>query len=86
MLIYLQVSSGGASIVAKLIGDRQKLWADATQKRITTTNMMLRDMSGLKMMGLTEVIGEIVQDERVRETKQMESWAWINVWQNVVCQ
>ena len=46
---------------------------------------MLRDMSGLKMMGLTEVIGEIVQDERARETKQMEAAGWINVWQNVVC-
>jgi ATP-binding cassette subfamily C (CFTR/MRP) protein 1 len=78
------VSSGGASFVAKLVGDRQKLWADATQKRITTTSSMLRDMSGLKMMGLADFVGEIVQDERIRETKQMESWAWINTWKNVI--
>jgi ATP-binding cassette subfamily C (CFTR/MRP) protein 1 len=78
------VSSGGASVVAKLIGDRQKLWADATQKRITSTGSMLRDINGLKMTGLSEVMGDLVQDERVRETKQMEAWAWIKVWQNVV--
>jgi ATP-binding cassette subfamily C (CFTR/MRP) protein 1 len=78
------MSSGGASFVAKLVGDHQKLWADATQKRITTTSSMLRDMSGLKMMGLADFVGEIVQDERIRETKQMESWAWINTWKNVI--
>jgi hypothetical protein len=45
---------------------------------------MLKDMSGLKMMGLTDVVGDIVQEERVKETKQMESWGWINTWQNVI--
>lgn len=36
------------------------------------------------MMGLTEIVGDIVQFERVRETEQMEAWAWVKVWQNVV--
>jgi len=41
-------------------------------------------MSGLKMMGLTEVMGDLLQAERIRETQKMEAWAWINVWKNVV--
>jgi len=45
---------------------------------------MLSDMTGLKMTGLNEAVGEIVQNERVLETKRMESWAWIKVWQNVI--
>lgn len=79
------VSTGGASVVAKLIGDRQRLWGDATQKRISNTGSMLRDMSTLKMTGLTEVMGNIVQGERIQETKRMEAWSWIKVWQNVIC-
>jgi hypothetical protein len=45
---------------------------------------MLREMSSLKMMGLDEVVGENVQAERVAETKRLESWAWIKIWQNVI--
>ena len=36
------------------------------------------------MMGLTSIIGDIVQNERIRETKHMESYGWINTWLNVV--
>jgi ATP-binding cassette subfamily C (CFTR/MRP) protein 1 len=61
-----------------------KLWADATQKRLAITSSMLREMSSLKMMGLDEVVGENVQAERVAETKRLESWAWIKIWQNVI--
>jgi ATP-binding cassette subfamily C (CFTR/MRP) protein 1 len=71
-------------VVANLIGNRQKLWADATQKRLAITSSMLREMSSLKMMGLDEVVGENVQAERVAETKRLESWAWIKIWQNVI--
>ncbi|KAG0653052.1 abc multidrug transporter B [Hyphodiscus hymeniophilus] len=83
-LVVVFLSSGGASMVAKLIGDRQKSWADATQRRVTITSSMLKDMKGLKMMGFTGIIDNIVQDERVRETVQMEAYGWINVWLNVV--
>ena len=74
----------GAGLIAKLISTRQRLWGDATQKRLGVTNSMLRDMASLKMMGLNEVVGETVQNERVAETKKMEKWAWIKVWQNVI--
>jgi len=45
---------------------------------------MLKEMKSVKMTGLTDILGDIVQKERVEETKKMESWAWIMVWLNVV--
>jgi len=45
---------------------------------------MLRDMDGLKLMGLNEVLGEAVQDERVVETKKRNSWVWMIVWKNAI--
>lgn len=41
-------------------------------------------MKTVKMMGLSNVMGDIVQGERITETKRMESRAWIIVWQNVI--
>lgn len=75
----------GASVVARLIGGRQRLWGDATQRRLGITGAMLKDMGSLKMMGLNDVVGEKVQTERVAETKVMERWAWLKVWQNTIC-
>jgi hypothetical protein len=46
---------------------------------------MLNEMKSLKMMGLSEMMGDIVQEERVKETKRMEGFSWIKLWQNVVC-
>ena len=64
--------------------ERQKLWVSATQRRLAVTSSMLRDMEGLKMMGLNHVVGESVQNERVIETKKRSSWSWMVVWQNAI--
>jgi hypothetical protein len=44
---------------------------------------MLTEMKSVKMMGLSSVLGGLVQTERVKETKKLESWAWMIVWLNV---
>lgn len=82
--LIFAVCTFGSSVVTKRIGNIQKVWADATQRRIATTSSMLRDMKTVKMMGLSNVMGDIVQGERITETKRMESRAWIIVWQNVI--
>lgn len=45
---------------------------------------MLSQMKSVKMIGLSGILGDIVQNERVKETRRMESWAWIMVWKNVI--
>ena len=74
----------GTSVITKLIGNSLKLWADATQKRLAITSQMLSQMKVVKMMGLSETLSKMVQDERVKETKRMEEYAWIMVWKNVI--
>jgi len=74
----------GAALVAKHMPERQKTWADATQRRLAVTSSMLRDMDGLKMMGLNEVVGETVQNERILETNKRNRWVWMVVWQNAI--
>lgn len=78
------VSGVGSSIVTKLIGTRQRTWADATQKRITVISSVLSQLKTIKMVGLTDIMSNVMQHERVEETRKMKSWGWIIVWLNVV--
>lgn len=59
-------------------------WSAATQRRIGVTKSMLNDMKSINMMGLTDLANGFVQEERVRETKKMETMNWAVVWKNVV--
>ena len=70
--------------ISKTIGDRQKIWVDAVQKRIALTSSMLADMRSVKMMGLSRMLTSMIQDQRVSETYRMAGYRWSIVWQNVV--
>ncbi|PHH63516.1 hypothetical protein CDD81_5797 [Ophiocordyceps australis] len=74
----------GSAEISKTIGARQKVWIDAVQKRITVTASMLAEMRSVKMMGLSTLLTNIVQDQRVQETDRMAASRWSIVWQNVV--
>lgn len=80
------MSTIGSSLVAKFIAERRRRWQDATQNRLTVTKSMLADMKSLKMMGLTGVLTDMVQNERVKETQKMAGWAWVMVWLNFFCE
>jgi len=77
------VSTIGSSVIANHIGKSQREWSDATQRRIKVTSSILKEMKSIKMTGLTDVMRDLVQTERIRETKKMESRAWMIVWLNV---
>ncbi|RDW80919.1 hypothetical protein BP5796_05617 [Coleophoma crateriformis] len=83
-LIIVTFSTMGASWVTKVLGSTRRIWVEATQRRVSITTAMLNEMKSLKMMGLTDVIGETVQNQRVQETKQMEEFAWVIVWKNTI--
>ncbi|MCJ1311333.1 hypothetical protein MMC25_005004 [Agyrium rufum] len=83
-IVLLTLATYGCSFVTKAVGPALKAWKDATQRRIGVTSSMLNEMKSLKMMGLTEVMTEALQAERVTETQQMERFGVINTWQNVI--
>jgi hypothetical protein len=78
------VCSAGSSAIAKVIGDRQRDWATATQQRLTKTKNVLNEMKGIKIMGLEDKMHHLLQNERIVETSQMKRRNWIMVWVNVV--
>lgn len=78
------VSSVGSSIITRHIGDRQIKWSKATQQRIGKTSAVLNEIKSVKLMGLGERVSELLQEERVKETKCMEKKNWLMVWVNVV--
>jgi ATP-binding cassette subfamily C (CFTR/MRP) protein 1 len=78
------VCSTASSAIAKVIGDRQKDWASATQQRLTKTKNVLNEMKGIKIMGLEDKMHHLLQNERILETAQMRRRNWIMVWINVV--
>jgi ATP-binding cassette subfamily C (CFTR/MRP) protein 1 len=80
------VSSLGSTVVANMIGNRQKIWVEAIQRRITITSSMLESMKSIKMMGLTETISAMIQGQRVRETEHQAGYRWMSVWLNVIGQ
>jgi hypothetical protein len=74
----------GSSTIARFIGDRQADWAAASQSRISKTKTVLSEMKGIKTMALEDQVHNILQAERIKETKEMEKFNWIMVWVNVV--
>jgi hypothetical protein len=41
-------------------------------------------MREIKIMGFEDKVQDLVQAERIRETKEMERFTWVMVWVNVV--
>jgi hypothetical protein len=56
----------------------------ANQRRITKTKIVLSEIKGIKFMGLETKIHNLLQNERVQETIELQKFNWIMVWVNVV--
>ena len=67
-----------------MIGDRQKIWVEAIQRRVSMTSSMLDSMKSIKMTGLVENFTEKIQNQRVRETTLQSSYRWMSVWLNII--
>uniref|UniRef100_A0A8H7N605 ABC transporter n=1 Tax=Bionectria ochroleuca TaxID=29856 RepID=A0A8H7N605_BIOOC len=53
----------------KISTTSQKSWLEATQRRVAITSMVLSNIKPIKMMGLTDNVGRILQNLRVSEIK-----------------
>ncbi|PYH49541.1 putative ATP-binding cassette transporter [Aspergillus saccharolyticus JOP 1030-1] len=83
-LVIVIVSSLGSTYISKNIGHRQKEWVDAVQKRIAVITSVLTEIQTVKRMGLSRPLTRIIQEKRVSETRQMSSFRWNFVWQNMI--
>ncbi|KAJ6788261.1 hypothetical protein PWT90_02398 [Aphanocladium album] len=83
-LALVFVAFFGAKQIASGIGGSQKIWVDAVQRRIAHTSSMLLNIRAIRMTGLSKVIMDRIQQDRVSETKKMSKFRWYIVWQNAV--
>lgn len=75
----------GSSWVTKFIGSRRKLWTKAIQRRVGTTSSMLGSMKSVKMTGLSNVIFNIIQGQRVHELEVSKKYRVMALWRLVLC-
>lgn len=81
--IYI-VAFFGAKHIASGIGNSQKVWVDAVQRRIAVTSAMLVNIRSIRMTGLARITMDRIQKERINETNMMSKFRWYIVWQNAV--
>ena len=69
--------------ITRRIGGHQQKWMAGAQKRVGATSTVLQDMRSIKMMGLSQLMTEKLQDLRIRETDLMSQVRWDIIWMNV---
>ncbi|KAE9376787.1 putative ATP-binding cassette transporter [Stipitochalara longipes BDJ] len=60
---------GGIAMMAKYMGNAQKVWIEGIQTRVDVTASMLGSMKSVKMLGFTSILTRIIQGLRVTELK-----------------
>ena len=68
-VIVAIISAAGAMWLGSKAGALQVAWAEKTQKRIGVVATMLPSMKGVKMLGLTQKLSELIQALRVMEVR-----------------
>jgi ATP-binding cassette subfamily C (CFTR/MRP) protein 1 len=70
----------GSIVASGLVMQRQAMWLEAIEKRITATTAMLGAMKGIKMCGLTDILSSTLQGLRVTELRISKKFRKILVW------
>ncbi|CCT72441.1 related to multidrug resistance protein [Fusarium fujikuroi IMI 58289] len=79
-MVVAIVSTTGILMIAKYIANAQKRWVRGIQTRIDVTASMLGSMKEVKMLGLTDVLNNMVQSLRVRELDLSKKFRKLMCW------
>ncbi|KAF4960481.1 hypothetical protein FGADI_923 [Fusarium gaditjirri] len=79
-MIVAIVSTTGILMIAKYIANAQKQWVRGIQTRIDVTASMLGSMKEVKMLGLTDVLNDMVQSLRVKELDLSKKFRKLMCW------
>ncbi|RFU28601.1 hypothetical protein B7463_g7731, partial [Scytalidium lignicola] len=63
------LSMAGAMLLARYIGNAQKIWIQGIQTRVDATASMLGSMKAVKMLGFTNRLSEVIQALRTEELR-----------------
>ncbi|KAG5781567.1 hypothetical protein H9Q73_004760 [Fusarium xylarioides] len=79
-MVVAIVSTTGILMIAKYIANAQKRWVRGIQTRIDVTASMLGSMKEVKMLGLTDVLNNMVQNLRVNELDLSKKFRKLMCW------
>ncbi|RMI99793.1 hypothetical protein CDV36_015945 [Fusarium kuroshium] len=74
----------GSVIAVSFVMARQAMWLEAIEKRIAATSQMLGAMKGVKMCGLTDVLGARIQAMRNEEMHISGKFRRLLIWNMVL--
>ena len=64
---------------------RQSAWLSAVQRRLKVTESTLTSLKGIKMMGMSGLIGKLIQDLRITELALAMNYRKLQVASIVIC-
>ncbi|KAH8666573.1 P-loop containing nucleoside triphosphate hydrolase protein [Xylariales sp. PMI_506] len=70
--------------LARYMGPKQRPWIEAIQNRVGMVSSVLRNMKAIRMMGLENIMEDLLQNQRIRELQLSKSFRWMIVWINMV--
>ncbi|KAF4503421.1 Multidrug resistance-associated 1 [Fusarium agapanthi] len=79
-MVVAIVSTTGILMIAKYIANAQRRWVRGIQTRIDVTASMLGSMKEVKMLGLTDVLNNMVQSLRVNELDLSKKFRKLMCW------
>lgn len=85
-ILIVVASIGVAGFVTSKIGARQRDWVRAVQRRVGITSSMLGSMKSIKMMGLSDSMFEVLNNQRIRELNLQKRFRVNNIWKWMSCE
>ncbi|KAK3403550.1 P-loop containing nucleoside triphosphate hydrolase protein [Sordaria brevicollis] len=79
-LVICLICVVGSSFIGAGTGPAQAAWNERVQKRVAVTANMLGDMKAVKMLGLTPILGNIIENLRRAEMKTSEKFRKYLIW------
>ncbi|KAI1858876.1 uncharacterized protein JN550_012335 [Neoarthrinium moseri] len=70
--------------LARYMGPRQLPWIKSIQSRVANISSVLRNMKAVRMMGLANLVEEMLQMQRLRELHLSKPFRWMIVWVNMI--
>lgn len=77
--------TGLTLVVSKYIGERQRVWIQASQKRVNATANMLGWFKEIKMLGLESRFRSILESFRDHELKVSKAYRHLTLMSIVLC-
>ncbi|KAE8352698.1 P-loop containing nucleoside triphosphate hydrolase protein [Aspergillus coremiiformis] len=83
-ILVILVCTSVQMYMATFMPARQKVWVGAIQRRVGIISTALRSMKSVKMLGWSDHLANLLQEQRKRELDLSKSFRWLIVWLNVI--